>query len=109
MYKVKSLSSFLLVTAMTWNIPVQAEEVEIAIEKYEFRPAEITVKKGDKVRWVNREKRQYHSVKFEGADGVESEYFFPDESFEMTFDKPGEYRYRCGPHEQMRGIVHVVE
>ena len=90
MHHIKSLGSFLLITAMAWNLPVQAGEVEVTIEKYEFHPPEITIKKGETVRWVNKEKRQYHSVWFEGVDTLAPEYFFPDESYERTFDQPGD-------------------
>ena len=40
------------------------------------------------------------------------DYFFPGESRERTFDKPGTYPYICEPHYEshgMKGVVHVVE
>jgi plastocyanin len=80
---------------------------EVQIKDYSFHPPEITIKAGDTVRWVNKEKRQYHSVWFESLGEEEADYFFPDEGIERTFDKPGSYKYRCGPHEEMRGVVHV--
>jgi len=82
--------------------------IEVEIFKYQFNPAEITIKAGDTVRWVNKEKRQYHSVWFEVLGEEEPPYFFPGESFERTFDKPGEFPYRCGPHPEMTGIIHVA-
>lgn len=86
-----------------------AETVEVTIKKYKFLPQEITVKKGDTVRWVNREKRQYHSVWFEQAGDPEPDYFFPEESYERNFSAIGSFPYRCGPHPEMTGTVHVVE
>ena len=90
------------------------EEVATVITKgYKFIPQEITVKVGTTVRWVNKEKRQYHSVYFNDLkDQEDSDYFFPDESRERTFDKPGTYHYYCEPHldaYKMVGVVHVVE
>lgn len=85
---------------------------EVKTFKYKFDPREITIKPGDTIRWVNIEKRQYHSVWFRQAGEDESEYFFPDEIFEKTFEKSGDFPYVCGPHEDsydMKGIVHVVE
>ena len=69
----------------------------------------VTVKVGDTVKWLNVEKRQYHSVWFEEEGFPEADYFFPEESWERTFDKPGTYNYRCGPHEEMFGTIIVVE
>jgi plastocyanin len=81
----------------------------VIIEKMKFIPQEITIKRGESVHWINREKRQYHSVWFEKAGDPEPDYFFPDESYTRTFDSVGSFDYRCGPHPEMTGVVHVVE
>ena len=88
------------------------EVVEVEILKYKFVPEEITVKVGTTVRWVNVEKRQYHSVWFREAGDEDSGYFWPEETFERTFDTPGVYPYVCEPHEKdhdMTGVVRVVQ
>jgi plastocyanin len=87
------------------------ETVIVEMKKYKFIPEEITVKVGTTVRWVNKEKRQYHSVWFREAGDKDSGYFWPDETFERTFDEPGVYPYVCEPHEgdyDMKGVVRVV-
>ncbi len=81
--------------------------VTIDIQKFKFIPQEVTVKAGTKIIWVNKEKRQYHSVWFEQLGEPEPEYFFPDETYERNFDTPGTFPYRCGPHPKMTGVVHV--
>ncbi|OQX30858.1 MAG: plastocyanin [Candidatus Sedimenticola endophacoides] len=86
---------------------VAGQTVEVAIVKFAFTPAELTIKAGDTVRWVNKEKRQYHSVWFEQQGEPEPPYFFPGESVERTFDTAGEFPYRCGPHPMMRGVIRV--
>lgn len=88
------------------------EPVVIEIRDYRFEPAEVTVPVGTTVRWENHERRQYHSIYFEGVDGVREDYFFPGETRERTFDRPGAYPYICEPHDEshaMRGIIRVVE
>lgn len=91
------------------SVPVRADTVEVTIRDYQYEPAELTVRVGTTVRWVNDEKRVSHSVLFTGPGGFESERFFPGESWEYTFDKPGSYPYSCGPHPEMHGIVTVTE
>ena len=81
----------------------------VIIKDFAFIAQEITIKRGETVRWENHEKRQYHSVWFEILDEEEPDYFFPDESYERTFDTIGTFPYRCGPHPKMKGVVHVVE
>jgi len=80
---------------------------EVGIKKYKFTPQEITIQAGETVRWVNNEIRQFHSVWFEESGEEEPVEFFPDETYERTFVKPGTFRYRCGPHEEMTGVIHV--
>ena len=89
-----------------------AETLTVEVKEYKYIPEEITIHPGDTVRWVNKESRQYHSVWFKAEGGPKSEYFWPDESYERTFDKPGDYPYQCEPHGEshnMKGVVHVVE
>ncbi len=86
---------------------VQQEMADVSIKKFKFIPQELTIKKGQTVRWTNREKRQYHSVWFEKYGEDESEYLFPDDIFEKVFNTPGEFEYRCGPHPEMTGKIIV--
>ena len=81
--------------------------VEVAMQKYKFIPQVLEIKVGQSVKWINKEKRQYHSVWFEKQGEEESEYLFPDDVWNKTFDKPGVYEYRCGPHPEMIGKIIV--
>ena len=83
------------------------QTVEVTIQDYKFLPAEVRIKAGDTVKWINMEKRTSHSVLFPAENGLESERMFPQEHWQRTFVKPGSYSYRCGPHEEMKGLVLV--
>lgn len=86
--------------------------VVVTLYKYNFCPANITVKSGTTVRWVNVDRRTSHSVWMKDAGVAESERFFPEEQWDFTFVTPGEYPYLCGPHgkqEGMRGYVKVTK
>ncbi|MEH6650860.1 MAG: plastocyanin/azurin family copper-binding protein [Motiliproteus sp.] len=86
-----------------------AETHTIEIKKMKFLTPELTIKLNDTVVWNNIEKRQYHSVWFEQAGDPEPDYFFPDESYQRSFEQLGSFLYRCGPHPEMTGTIHVVE
>ena len=86
---------------------LQSSTVEVSMIKFEFVPKELTIKSGQSVRWINKEKRQYHSVWFKQKGEAESDYLFPDDDLVKRFDKPGIYPYRCGPHPKMIGIIIV--
>jgi plastocyanin len=83
--------------------------VEVTIADYKYAPAELKVKPGTTVKWINGEKLTSHSILFLGPDGFESERIFPGESWQRTFERPGSYPYRCGPHPEMKGVVEVAE
>ena len=85
------------------------ETAEVVIEKMQFVPQSLKVKPGTTVTWVNREKRNNHSVLFEQENMLESDRLFPGETYQRTFDKPGTYPYRCGPHPEMLGVIEVAE
>lgn len=85
------------------------EVVEVSIVKMTFTPQQVKVKPGTTVKWVNNERRNNHSVWFQTENLPESDRFFPGESWQRTFDKPGVYPYVCGPHPEMTGVVEVAE
>lgn len=83
------------------------QTVVVTIAEYKYTPAEVRIKAGDTVKWVNNEKRTSHSVLFSAENGLESERMFPGEVWERRFPIPGRYEYTCGPHPEMKGVVHV--
>ncbi len=84
------------------------EPAVVRIQNFKFAPETITVKAGTTVKWVNEEKRASHSIWFKEAGVPESERLFQSESWERRFEKPGTYRYTCGPHPEMNGVVEVT-
>lgn len=89
--------------------PAADTAIEVAIANMRFDPPEVKIKAGTTVTWVNREKRTNHSVLFEQENGLESDRLFPGETWRRTFERPGTYPYRCGPHPEMRGLIEVIE
>lgn len=82
--------------------------IQVTIQNQRFSPPEVRIAPGDSVTWTNREKRLGHSVLFPAENGLESEQMRPDELWMRTFKQPGTYSYRCGKHEEMKGII-IVE
>lgn len=106
-YIIQFVLTLFLVFIFPIMIFAETNVVTVEIVKFKFTPQNITVKPGTTVRWINKEKRQYHSVWFEALGEPEPEYIFPDETFERKFDKAGAFPYRCGPHPEMTGAVNV--
>ncbi|MBB4637418.1 plastocyanin/azurin family copper-binding protein [Longimicrobium terrae] len=79
-----------------------------------FEPANVTVKKGDVIRWVMADAQAAHNVSFSMAQGNPAGFSAPADSPYLnqagqTFDvtvtmEPGTYNYVCVPHMAM-GMV----
>ncbi len=82
---------------------------DVEIKKYKFSPNQITINPGDSIRWINKEKRQYHSVWFKSIDALEPDYLFPGDTYTKKFNAAGDFNYECGPHPKMLGVVRVLE
>lgn len=89
------------------------QTTDVVVLDYRFQPAHVRIRPGDQVRWINQEKRTSHSILFTvdspAFGGTESPRLFPGETWDLTFDLPGRYEYRCGPHNEMLGTVEVLE
>ena len=87
----------------------EADDLKIVkMYKYNFCPAEITVKVGTTVRWVNVDKRTSHSVLVKESGEPESDRVFPEETIEFTFLTEGEQDYLCGPHWETQNMIGMV-
>lgn len=85
------------------------EDAEIVLMyKYNFCPAQLTVKTGTTVRWVNVDKRTSHSVLLKDGSVPETDRIFPEETVELTFITPGPQDYLCGPHWETQNMIGMV-
>jgi len=83
-----------------------AGSTTVRISGFAFDPAELTVKQGDTVVWVNEDSVP-HTIKMGSA--FESSQMGKGDSAEHTFtETPGEYPYSCAIHPSMHGKIIVV-
>jgi plastocyanin len=84
--------------------PARAEE-KVTIDNFTFSPEEITVRRGEEVRWVNQDDIP-HVVA--GSDGAfTSPPLDTGDDFARTFAEPGRYEYFCAIHPHMKGTIVV--
>jgi plastocyanin len=92
--------------------PVRAASADVAVVDYSFTPQTVTVGTGDTVTWTVGATKDPHTVSpvdpagaFDGSGILRA-----GETFQVTFQQPGTYRYRCEIHpEQMTGTIIVAE
>jgi plastocyanin len=85
--------------------PGETLTVEI-VDPWVFQPYSLEVPAGATVTWVNKTDMA-HTVTGDDLAFDDSGLIEPGDSFRQTFDKPGTYRYRCGPHPDMTGVIVV--
>lgn len=78
--------------------------VTIGTVEQGFVPKSITVKKGTRITWVNRDIAD-HTVK--GAT-FDSGILIGDQQYNQTFNTVGSYDYNCGIHTSMQATINVV-
>lgn len=78
----------------------------VTIHNYAFDPPVVTVPKGGKITWTNRDDTPHTVV---AADKrFRSPALDTGDTFSRTFDEVGSFPYVCGLHPQMRGSVVVT-
>jgi len=85
------------------SAPVNANAV--AIQNFAFGPNAITVAAGTTVTWTNQDNEPHSVVMVDNS--FRSTPMDTGDHFSHTFATPGQYRYFCGFHPQMLGLVIV--
>jgi len=80
---------------------------EVAIDDSAFSPANITVPRGTKVTWINKDYDPHTVVDATDAKLFKSPALDTDESFAFTFNEAGTFKYFCTIHPRMQGTVIV--
>ena len=113
---VLAILAVAIIYAAVHGLPAQdnARAIEIHARRFEFVPAEITVKKGEAVTLSLISDDVSHSLLIEGL-GV-NQTIVKGHVVQVTFtpDKIGDFPGRCGRfcgngHGTMRFLVHVTE
>jgi plastocyanin len=79
----------------------------VVIQNFSFKPAHITVKRGTRVTWINRDMTKHTATASNGA--FDSGILRPGQSYSHTFKTAGRTNnYHCEIHPFMRGSVTVT-
>jgi plastocyanin len=83
-----------------------ADDATVTIDNFTFAPAELSIKPGTKVTFVNHDDIPHLIVDAGGK--FKSKVLDTDESFSMTFATAGDVSYFCGLHPHMKGKIVVA-
>ena len=77
----------------------------VAIKGFEFKPFKVTVSRGAKVTFVNRDSAAHRPAKKGGFDAGR---IASGKAASVKLTKPGTYKYICTIHPFMRGKIVVT-
>jgi plastocyanin len=78
----------------------------VVIQDFRFKPANIDIKRGTRVRWINRDSAP-HTVTANKAGSFDSGHLRHGQTYSHTFKTAGKKAYHCEIHPFMRGSVVV--
>ena len=78
----------------------------VLIQNFRFKPAQITIKRGTKVRWINKDMHPHTATAINGKS-FDSGRLGKGQSYTHTFKSAGMKKYLCEIHPFMRGSVVV--
>jgi plastocyanin len=87
---------------------VHAADATVTIDNFVFTPAEITIKAGTKLVWINHDDIPHAVVSAVSPPIFRSKALDTDDGYAFVFDKPGRYPYFCSLHPHMQGVVVVT-
>ncbi|HEY2424354.1 MAG TPA: cupredoxin domain-containing protein [Pseudolabrys sp.] len=87
------------------SVPVQAETIQVIVDKLVFAPVDVNAKVGDTVEWVNKDAFAHTATATNGDWNVT---LAPKQNGQLVLKKPGTTDYFCKFHPNMKGRVIVV-
>jgi plastocyanin len=79
----------------------------VTIHAYSFDPAHLTIARGARIVWINRDE-DVHTIKSQdGPEGFQSPALDSGGRFELRFRHAGTYHYICSVHPFMHGAIVV--
>ena len=78
----------------------------VLIQNFSFKPANITIKRGTKVRWINKDTAP-HTATANNPRRFDSGRLGKGQSYTHTFKSVGKKPYHCEIHPDMKGRITV--
>jgi plastocyanin len=78
----------------------------VLIQNFSFKPAQITIKRGTKVTWINKDSTT-HTATANNGRSFDSGRLRPGQRYTHTFKSAGKKSYHCEIHSDMKGTITV--
>ena len=99
------LAALILTATAAAEPPAAVASHTVVIENMQFSPQALTVQRGDRIVWVNKDLFP-HTVTAD-AKAFDSHSIAANASWRYVAAKPGAYAYGCTFHPTMKGTITV--
>ena len=94
--------------AMSAAAPTTAPaDVTVTIDNFTFDPPTLTIPRGTKVTWINRDDVPHTATSSASPKPFDSKALDTDDKYSFTFTTPGKYPYFCAIHPHMTATIVV--
>lgn len=105
---MRALLTVVILLLLSAPAAVAAQGHQVPIDRYAYRPGELTVRVGETVTWTNQDQAPHDVVTTAGPAVLRSPLLAQGQSWSFTFTLPGAYDYYCSVHPDMRARVTVL-
>ncbi|GGH62504.1 hypothetical protein GCM10008014_39030 [Paenibacillus silvae] len=84
----------------------QSKTYVIEISNFMFQTAELKIKVGDRVEFVNKDQVEHSAVAEDGS--FDTGMLAEGKKSVITFKKAGDINYYCGAHPSMKAVIKVL-
>ena len=82
-------------------------DVTVKIDNFTFDPPTLTIPRGTKVTWLNRDDVPHTATSSASPKAFNSKALDTDDKFSFVFTTPGNYPYFCAIHPHMTATIVV--
>lgn len=93
-------------TAAVARADAHAAAHTVIIKDFSFNPADITIKAGDTITWINQDSARHSATDLNGA--FDTGLLSNGQEASLKFGGAGTFNYRCTPHGNMRGTITIT-
>tara|TARA_R110002073_G_scaffold41933_2_gene118084 strand:+ start:131 stop:475 length:345 start_codon:yes stop_codon:yes gene_type:complete len=77
----------------------------VVIKEFSFNPADLAIKAGDSVTFINEDSVRHTATDTNGA--FDTGLLSKGQEGTVTFGSAGQFSYLCRPHPRMRGTITI--
>jgi plastocyanin len=107
MHRLRHAPFGVMLALLAATASASASDPAVTIDNFTFSPATLTVARGSRVVWTNRDDIPHTVTSADEPRAMKSEPLDTGDTFSHVFATKGAFRYFCSLHPHMQGTIVV--